>query len=347
MSPEKKDTDTPGKKQVTRYQASGGVKIYCIPVQSFPNHFTNVYLVLAGDVVGLIDLGSGWGESNAELVKGVEEIRERFNEKVTLMDIDVLLITHGHMDHFGSLSFFRSQSRARVGVHELDVRQIINFEETILVVARDIRLFLKTVGISAKAQKTLMEMYKAFKNLLTSVPLDFHLSERDAPVEGVFRVFHAPGHCPGQVCIQVEDVLFTGDHLLSDITPHQSPETISRFTGLDHYLTSLRKIKAIQGLKTAFGGHQRVMKDPYGRIEEIEAFHQQRLNQVLEACHEPRTIKQISNHLFDPVSGYTVLLALEEAAAHVEYLFQRGRLAIHNLEDLEQKTNPVLHYRTR
>jgi len=251
------------------------------------------------------------------------------------------------MDHFGSLSFFREHSGARVGVHELDSRQIINFEETILVVAREVRLFLKTVGISEKVQNSLMEMYKTFKTMLKSVHLDFYLQEDEEPVNGVFRIPHAPGHCPGHVCIQVDDVLFTGDHLLSDITPHQSPEAIVRYTGLGHYLASLKKIKAIPGLATAFGGHQRVMEDPYGRIEEIEAFHEVRLNKVLEACAQPRSIKEISTHLFEPVSGYTVLLALEEAAAHVEYLYQRGRLAIHNLEDFELRSNPVPYYRAR
>jgi len=348
MCPTEKGPAPVQPKEIDRFVTSGGARIYSIPIQSFPNHYTNVYLVLTGDTVGMIDLGSGWGESNAELVNGMQEIRTRYGEKAaTLKDVNVLLITHGHMDHFGSLSFFREHSDAKVGVHELDSRQIINFEETILVVARDVRLFLKTVGISEKIQNSLMEMYKNFKTMLTSVDLDFHLREEDEALNGIFRIIHTPGHCPGHVCIQVDDVLFTGDHLLSDITPHQSPEVIVRYTGLGHYLASLKKIKAIPGLSRAFGGHQRVMEDPYGRVEEIEGFHEARLNKVLEACTQPRSIKEISTYLFDPVSGYTVLLALEEAAAHVEYLYQRGRLAIHNLEDLERKMNPVLYYRTR
>ncbi len=333
-------------RRISRHSIDG-LTIYCIPIQSFPTHYTNVYLVCTGDLVVLIDLGSGWGNSNAELVQGIEEIRDRFGEKVALRDIDLLMLTHGHVDHFGSISFFRSRSNALVAIHELDARQIINFEETILVVGRDLRLFLKTVGISEHTQRKLMELYTAGKDALASVPIDFYLSDETSPCNGIFKVYHTPGHCPGAVCIQAEGCLFTGDHILSDISPHQSPETIARYTGLGHYLASLKKVKEIPGIKIAFGGHQEVMHDVYARIEAIERLHEERLNAVLDICKEPRSIKEISSRLFDNVSGYTVLLALEETGAHVEYLYQRGRLAIENVRDLEHDLTPVIYYRTR
>jgi glyoxylase-like metal-dependent hydrolase (beta-lactamase superfamily II) len=107
-----------------------------------------------------------------------------------------------------------------------------------------------------------MGMYTASKNILSSVPVDFFLRESEDPVEGIFRIYHTPGHCPGEVCIQVGEVLFTGDHLLSHITPHQSPGAIARYTGLGHYLASLKKIEAGPGLERAFGGHQNVTDRP-------------------------------------------------------------------------------------
>jgi hypothetical protein len=42
--------------------------------------------------------------------------------------------------------------------------------------------------------------------------------------------------------------------------------------------------------------------------------------------------------------GYDVLLALEEVGAHVEYLYQRGRLAVYNLDEVEREGNPPLRY---
>jgi hypothetical protein len=46
------------------------------------------------------------------------------------------------------------------------------------------------------------------------------------------------------------------------------------------------------------------------------------------------------------VHGYNVLLALEEAGAHVEYLYQRGLLYIENMDDLENGSGPgAIRYR--
>jgi len=38
-------------------------------------------------------------------------------------------------------------------------------------------------------------------------------------------------------------------------------------------------------------------------------------------------------------------LALTEAGAHVEYLYQRGYLALANVDDAEREENPILLYR--
>jgi hypothetical protein len=55
---------------------------------------------------------------------------------------------------------------------------------------------------------------------------------------------------------------------------------------------------------------------------------------------------EVSKELFGEVHGYNVLLALEEAGAHIEYLYQRGLLEIQNLAELERTNgNAPLHYR--
>jgi len=39
-----------------------------------------------------------------------------------------------------------------------------------------------------------------------------------------------------------------------------------------------------------------------------------------------------------------VLLALEEVGAHVEFLYERGQLAVSNLDEVEKEDNPPLKY---
>ena len=73
--------------------------------------------------------------------------------------------------------------------------------------------------------------------------------------------------------MQVHNMLLTADHILPRITPHQSPESITPWTGLDHYLMSLEKFRHLGGVDLALPGHEEPIPRLSQRIIEIEAFH--------------------------------------------------------------------------
>ena len=104
---------------IGRYETAGGVKIYRLPVLAFPGHITNCYLVL-DDAVTLIDTGSGNPDSNESLAKAFEDLRDDFGEKVTLADVGRVVITHGHVDHFGGLNYILGESSPKIAIHPLD-----------------------------------------------------------------------------------------------------------------------------------------------------------------------------------------------------------------------------------
>jgi sigma54-dependent transcription regulator len=86
------------------------------------------------------------------------------------------------------------------------------------------------------------------------------------------------------------------------------------------------------------------MTDVYGRIQAIKHSHDDRLSKVLEICRQPKSLAEISRDLFGRVQSYHVLLALEEAGAHVEYLYQRGELIAANLDEIQKTHHPVVQY---
>ena len=82
-------------------------------------------------------------------------------------------------------------------------------------------------------------------------------------------------------------------------------------------------------------------------MEAIKADHQHKLERVcdiIRSADEPLTVSDISKSMYSEMKGYHVLLALEEVGAHVEYLYERGLLAIDNLAEVEQEENPALRY---
>ncbi len=330
-------------KTAQKFTTSAGREIYTFPVQSFPSLVNNVYIVNDGDQLILVDCGSGFDRANEELVEGFTAVAEQFHVPISLSDIDAILITHGHIDHFGGLPFVRQFTNAPIGVHILDRRVLSNHEERAVFAALRVGQFLEGAGVSPRTRQELMQVYLFGKRYYQSLPVQF-LLEEGRPAAGGIEVYHVPGHCPGQVCLRVDDVLLTADHILSRITPHQAPESITNNMGLGHYLASLDKIARVEGIRLALGGHEAPMEDVYGRIQTIKQAHDNRLNKVLEICQSPQSLAEISKRLFGRVESYHVLLALEETGAHVEYLYQRGELVAANLAEIEQNIHPVVRY---
>lgn len=330
-------------KTIRKYESAGGTTAYKLPVEAFPNHVTNCYLVLA-DPITLIDTGSGWETANNELVTCFETLQADFNEKVAIKDVDRIIISHGHIDHFGGVDFALEKSAAELCIHELDASVIQHFRERLLYSTTNVHLFLMRSGLPQERVEALVQMNKWSKDTFKSRPVDRMLVE--GPIDGgPLEVIHVPGHCPGQICLKLDDILFTADHILSHITPNQSPESITRYTGVGHYMESLRKIKAIPGIRVGLGGHEEEMPNLAGRIDDTLAFHDSRLNKTLELLDEPKTIAQVSLGLFGERMDYHILLAMLEAGAHLEYLYEHGKLIVANIDDVEADPATVPIYR--
>lgn len=330
---------------VQAFETDRGARVYQIALQEFPILWGYVYAVRVQDgdqeYRVLIDSGSGYGDSNPHLEAGLQAVADREAVPFGLQDLTHVLITHGHIDHFGGLSYVRPRTAAQIGVHELDLRNLTNYEERLAMIAPRLRQFLLEAGVSSQDVDSLIQLYTLTKQIYSSVEVDFTYEEAGMRL-GPFEMLHVPGHCAGHVVIRLHDILFSGDHVLNDISPHQSPEHLTLSTGLEHYLKSLDVLQWwAGGVRLTLGGHKNIITDLPARLDAIRQIHRDRLDDVLHLLDTPHTIAEVSKVLFGKVHGYNVLLALEEAGAHVEYLYQRGLLGIVNLVELERNTTPL------
>ena len=106
----------------------------------------------------------------------------------TGLDIQIIVLTHGHSDHIAALFDIRDSTGARVAIHREDA----DFLE-----GRG--FFSSMFGISYK----------------TPEPPDRLLQEGDTiEIGGVgFTVVHTHGHTPGSICLLTGKKIFTGDTL--------------------------------------------------------------------------------------------------------------------------------------
>ena len=325
---------------LTIFESSSGARIRRLPVEAFPNMWANLYLVDTGKILALIDTGSGNDKSNEDLQRGIADAGYK------LSDLTHILLTHGHIDHYGGLPFLREHAQAQIGLHELDLQTISHHEARLAVMSHRLDDFLAGAGVPPERRAELLQMYRFTKALYRSVPVDFTYEAHEMKVSP-FEMVHVPGHCPGHVAIKLDDIVFCGDLVLEHITPHQSPEELTSFMGVRHYLESLSVLERwADGARIVFNGHDEPIHDLPSHIASTRQHLYARIEQTLAAASEPRTVAEITEKVYGAMGGYNTLLVIEKIGAYVEYLYQCGLLEVTNFEELENGKGPVpIRYR--
>jgi glyoxylase-like metal-dependent hydrolase (beta-lactamase superfamily II) len=247
------------------------------------------------------------------------------------------------VDHYGFLPRALKNYRPLIYLHTLDARVLENFDERIVMAKEDMRHFFLRSGMSPDVVAKLLQFYVAERDYFPNIPVDIRLRDRST-IPGGGEVIHTPGHCPGLVCIRFGDILLSTDLVLSHVTPHLSPQALHPFFGLENFIISLYRIASLSGIRMALASHGPVIFDLNQRIQEILTFHQQRLERLLDLCEKPRTVTELSQELFGERKGYDVILAIEECAAHLEYLHHHGWVRVANLEELLHRDDAPPRY---
>ena len=180
------------------FQSASGAPIAQIPLEAFPDFWAYAYLVLTNDFCVLIDTGSGFGDNNAHLQAGFEQASAEWNLPIKLGDLTHVLVTHGHIDHFGGCTFVAENSSARIGVHELDRLNLTDTESRIAQVSRRLETFLAEAGVEPERVAELVQLYGLTKLNYRTVAKSTSPTKPSRCAWGRSRCSMSPGIVPGR-----------------------------------------------------------------------------------------------------------------------------------------------------
>ncbi|MFB9995390.1 MBL fold metallo-hydrolase [Deinococcus oregonensis] len=316
---------------VACHVTASGTRVYTIPLRAFPHFQANAFLVVQGEpaapsAVALVDMGSAQPDSLDDLHAGLAHIREASGEAWSWDTLNRLIVTHPHPDHVGGLPAVRALTPAPVAAHTWAVSALEQPEARGAAWQRQVEGHLRWAGIPAGSSYA-ARLRRRAQTLMLPSPVVVQTPLQDGDVlDGLFQVIHTPGHDGAQVCLRVDDVLLSADHLLPHNSPPLMPERFQRGAGLQHYLASLDCIEALAGVEVALGGHGGPMRDWRGRIRELRARYQDKLAAVQAAAQQPITIHDLLPLLYPNLRAAQAILLLDQTAALAESLGQAGGL---------------------
>ena len=146
-----------------------------------------------------------------------------------------------------------------------------------------------------------------------------------------WRVIAGYGHAPEHASLYCEDLglVISGDMLLPRISTNVSVwPTDPEGDPLGHFLRSIRRYRELPATTLVLPSHGLPFRGAHARVAQLEAHHEERLAQLLEACREaPRSAADVLELLFRrKLDTHQMFFAMGEAIAHLHYLERTGGL---------------------
>jgi glyoxylase-like metal-dependent hydrolase (beta-lactamase superfamily II) len=305
--------------------------IHAIAVQTpFLVGRINCYLIEDRPLT-LVDTGPNWGKSLDELEGGLGALGHRIE------DLELIVLTHQHMDHLGLLEILQRRSGAEVAAfHELGP-YLSGFSASATADDEFAMDIMRQNGVPPDLATALSSVSASFRAFGSSGQLTQPLHDGDELIFGdrTLRALHRPGHSPSDTVFLDSDrrMLIAGDHLLARIS---SNPLISRpLTGepgddrphaLVTYIESMRRTRELD-LDLVLTGHGEPVTDHVALIDERLRNHDRRAAKLLGMLSpEPLTAYELALRMWGNVAVTQAFLTISEVLGHMDLLVERGQV---------------------
>lgn len=286
----------------------------------------NCYLLRGRDGWTLLDTGLNTAAARSQWQRAMQALN------ISAVDIRQIVLTHTHPDHFGLAGWWQRQVDSPMPLilpqrEESQMRSFYRGENTALY-----HRWMLDCGLGRTTVESVESALGSTRDLTQPHPLRQAYLTAGSKLrlgERVCRAIHAPGHSDGQLIFydEADQLLLCGDHVLMRISPNIGSWPHSEPDPLGRYLASLQALTSLD-VRLALPGHKGLIHDWRGRIDELIAHHDQRLEQTAHALAAGAgAVYEVSAQLFnlDRLTAHEWRFAMAETLAHLNYLRERGR----------------------
>jgi glyoxylase-like metal-dependent hydrolase (beta-lactamase superfamily II) len=302
-----------------------GIRVLRIPTP-FQVGRVNVYL-LEDRPLTLVDAGPNSGKALDELEHQLEALGHRIE------DLELVIITHQHIDHLGLVDIVAKRSGAEVAALDQVVPFVENFGDDANRDDEEAAELMLRHGISEEVVTALRQVTGSFRawgsKAKVTRPLydGENLELRDRALE----VQHRPGHSPSDTLFWDAErrILIAADHLIKHISSNPLISrpldgSSERTQALVTYLESLKRTRELPA-EIVLSGHGEPITDHAELIDQRFAMHQRRAEKLYGLIAEqPRTGHELAQALWGDVAVTQAFLTLSEVIGHVDLLVNAG-----------------------
>lgn len=291
----------------------------------------NVYVIENDDrTFTLFDTGIHTVEGRAALRIGLSLAG------VEVRQISRVLISHGHIDHYGNAAMLSEESGAPVFIHPADAEKICGHGSWATTLQEHWAELL-TLGLPAERLQGLYERTRSSGTPPPQVPRDrvrplmpgtmLHFRHFDA------EVLHLPGHTPGLVCLydRAHRLFFADDHVLARVSPNPLLDFslgtgATKFRALSRYLEGARFVHDLE-LDCVLPGHGPAFRGHRELLAGLFAFYRERQEKLRTRLQQgPASVFALVPVIFPHVSEARLYLTLSEVLGNLEVMEDEGRV---------------------
>lgn len=318
--------------------------IHCLAIPTpFAVGRVNAYLI-EDEPLTLIDSGPN-------SAKALDELEQALAERGhAIEDLELLVITHQHIDHFGLAAILARRSGAEVAALAGLDRRLASFREEADLDDRFAGRIMLRHGVPTDVVTALRAVSASFRAWGCTVEVTRVLRDGEelALRDRTLRVLHRPGHSPSDTVFWDErrKLLIAGDHLIGHISSNpllarpldaEGDYEGPRPQALVTYLDSLRRTQAMD-LELVLPGHGEPVREHAKLISERERLHERRAERIAKLiAQRPRTAYEMAHEMWGNVAVTQAYLTISEVLGHVDLLLAEGRI-------VEQETDGIVRF---